>query len=285
MREKKKRGIEVIIAPEKEGEIKNVYISPPVLIIILVGFILFVSGVGYLIYCYTHSLVDARLVTYLEEVKEKKERKIEIMEKTIPELESKLSEIRLAQDDVERKLQLDKLRGDEGNLKRYEKMSIGEALLSARTLRQRLETIYSRVKNMGDDSRRIPSLKPTKGWIYRKFGYYESPFTNTIQMHRGIDIVGKRGQPIVASADGVVIFSGLKGGYGLTVEIDHGNGYITAYCHNKGNVVEVGDVVKRGQLIAYMGNTGRSTGTHLHYEVRYNGKYIDPEPFLLIEEF
>ncbi|RLC41376.1 MAG: hypothetical protein DRH51_03330, partial [Candidatus Coatesbacteria bacterium] len=124
MREKKKRGIEVIIAPEKEGEIKNVYISPPVLIIILVGFILFVSGVGYLIYCYTHSLVDARLVTYLEEVKEKKERKIEIMEKTIPELESKLSEIRLAQDEVERKLQLDKLRGDEGNLKRYEKMSI-----------------------------------------------------------------------------------------------------------------------------------------------------------------
>jgi murein DD-endopeptidase MepM/ murein hydrolase activator NlpD len=102
-------------------------------------------------------------------------------------------------------------------------------------------------------------------------------------MHRGIDIVGETGQPIWATADGVVVFAGVKGGYGLSIEIDHGNGYTTFYGHNKSNLVIEGDTVTRGTTIALMGSTGRSTGTHLHYEVRKDGVPINPDGFMLIE--
>jgi len=280
----RKRGLELIIAPQTGGDdIKSVYISLPKLILYSVCIIIFISGVIYLVYGYTHSIVDARWVSYFEETTKEKQRKIGIMEKTIPQVEQRLSKIKSSQLKMERDLQLDKVKTDDDNAKKYKNLSIDEVLSSAQNINQKLDDLYSKINNMGDGRSRVPSLAPTEGWILRRFGYYQSPFTGSIQMHRGIDIVGRRGQPIVASADGNVTFSGLREGYGLTVEIDHGNGYITTYCHNKGNTVKTGDIVKRGQIIAFMGSTGRSSGTHLHYEVRYNGKNLDPEPFMLVQ--
>ena len=98
---------------------------------------------------------------------------------------------------------------------------------------------------------------------------------------QGIDIANDIGTPIVAAADGVVVDSGWNsGGYGYMVDLDHGNGIVTRYAHNSRNAVSVGQVVKKGQLIAYMGSTGFSTGPHVHYEVRVNGKAVNPDRFL-----
>ncbi|PAB59203.1 hypothetical protein CCE28_11840 [Anaeromicrobium sediminis] len=121
-----------------------------------------------------------------------------------------------------------------------------------------------------------PDKWPTYGKITSKFGYRISPLTNRRQFHKGLDIANKTGTNILSAADGIVVFSDRMSGYGNTLIISHGYGYRTVYAHNKSNLVKVGQKVTKGQLIAKMGNTGRSTGPHVHFEVHYNGKRINP---------
>jgi murein DD-endopeptidase MepM/ murein hydrolase activator NlpD len=99
-------------------------------------------------------------------------------------------------------------------------------------------------------------------------------------MHKGIDIAAKHGTDIVAMADGIVIFSGWKGGYGKIVEVRHANGLETRYAHNSANLAKEGDMVRKGQVIAKLGSTGRSTGPHVHFEVRRNGEAVNPMQYL-----
>jgi murein DD-endopeptidase MepM/ murein hydrolase activator NlpD len=122
---------------------------------------------------------------------------------------------------------------------------------------------------------RIPLIYPVRGKITSLYGYRRSPFTGRPEFHEGVDI-RVDGDPIVATADGRVKFAGWRGGYGLVVIIDHGNGFETIYGHNSSLKVKSGQLVKRNQVIAIGGNTGHSTGPHLHYEVRKNGKPINP---------
>lgn len=123
----------------------------------------------------------------------------------------------------------------------------------------------------------IPSSLPVKGIITSKFGYRKSPFKSGYEFHGALDIAGLKGTPIKAAGEGVVIFSGRDtGGYGLMIKIDHKNGYVSAYGHNSKLIVASGEQVKRGQIIAYMGSTGKSTGTHCHFEVRLNGRPVNP---------
>lgn len=107
------------------------------------------------------------------------------------------------------------------------------------------------------------------------------PFTGKPAMHKGVDFAGKAGDDVLATAAGIVTWAGERNGYGVLVEIDHGDGMVTRYGHNQGLLVSVGDVVTKGQPIAIMGSTGRSTGTHVHYEVIRNGQPIDPLPFVV----
>jgi murein DD-endopeptidase MepM/ murein hydrolase activator NlpD len=118
------------------------------------------------------------------------------------------------------------------------------------------------------------------GVVTSQFGYRRHPITGRRAMHKGIDIAAKHGTDILAMADGVVIFSGRKGGYGNIVEVRHPNGLETRYAHNSRNVVTEGDVVRKGQVIAKLGSTGRSTGPHLHFEVRRNGEALNPAQYL-----
>jgi len=118
------------------------------------------------------------------------------------------------------------------------------------------------------------------GVVTSKFGYRRHPITGRSSLHKGIDIAGKVGSDIVAMADGLVIFSGRKSGYGNVVEIRHANGLETRYAHNSRNVVKEGDMVRKGQVIAKLGSTGRSTGPHVHFEVRRNGDAVDPMRYL-----
>lgn len=119
-----------------------------------------------------------------------------------------------------------------------------------------------------------------KGWISSYFGPRIDPFTGKPGFHPGIDFAGRMGENVHAIAGGVVTFAGRDGGYGNMVEIDHGDGYSTVYGHNERIDVKVGQVVKRGQVISQLGSTGRSTGPHVHLEVRYHGRPINPLKYI-----
>ncbi len=126
-----------------------------------------------------------------------------------------------------------------------------------------------------------PQGRPvTSGWISSYFGKRTDPFTGKPANHTGIDFAGKMGQEISAVADGVVTWSGDRYGYGIMVEINHGNGYSTRYAHNSENLVAVGDEVRKGQQVALMGETGRATGPNLHFEVLKNGRRVNPVNFI-----
>ena len=126
-----------------------------------------------------------------------------------------------------------------------------------------------------------PQGRPVSaGWISSYFGKRTDPFTGKPANHTGIDFAGKMGQEIEAVADGVVTWSGDRYGYGIMVEINHGNGYATRYAHNSENLVVVGDEVKKGQTVALMGETGRATGPNLHFEVLRNGRRVNPVNFI-----
>jgi len=126
-----------------------------------------------------------------------------------------------------------------------------------------------------------PSIWPTQGWLASKFGWRISPITGQKEFHKGLDIAGPIGTPIIAPADGIVSFVGHYGRYGLCVDINHGNGIVTRYGHLKRVLVKKGEHVKRRQIIAYMGNSGSSTGPHLHYEVRLNNIPVNPMRYIL----
>ncbi|MET1218754.1 MAG: M23 family metallopeptidase [Glaciecola sp.] len=119
-----------------------------------------------------------------------------------------------------------------------------------------------------------------KGWLSSYYGMRDDPFTGKPAMHKGIDFAGKEGEPVVATAAGVVTWAGERYGYGNLIEIDHGNGMVSRYGHNHSLTVKVGEIVTKGSTIALMGNTGRSTGAHVHYEIIKNGKQIDPLPYV-----
>ena len=126
-----------------------------------------------------------------------------------------------------------------------------------------------------------PSIRPAKGWISSRFGYRISPFTGRRELHAAYDIANREGSPIIAPADGVVTYVGKKGLYGNLLIVDHGYGLATRYGHLKSFDVKKGAKIKRGDIIAKMGSTGRSTGPHVHYEVRLNGVPVNPEKYFI----
>ncbi len=128
-----------------------------------------------------------------------------------------------------------------------------------------------------------PNIKPARGWLTSGFGYRQNPFTGKNAMHAGLDIAASPGSPVYAPADGLVIYASYDDSYGKLVSIDHGYGVTTRFGHNSQIYVHVGQRVSKWDVIAAVGNTGRSTGPHLHYEVRINSVPVDPINFILDE--
>jgi murein DD-endopeptidase MepM/ murein hydrolase activator NlpD len=126
-----------------------------------------------------------------------------------------------------------------------------------------------------------PEGRPVSGgFISSYFGEREDPFSGHEAYHKGVDFAGTAGSNVVAVAAGVVTWAGERTGYGNLVEINHGDGYVTRYAHNERTLVKVGETVKRGEAVALMGSTGRSTGPHVHFEVIRNGRQVDPLSFI-----
>jgi len=153
----------------------------------------------------------------------------------------------------------------------------GEAARQEQSLRQLQEYF--------DDQRSLlastPSIWPARGWVTSDFGTRLDPYSADRQMHEGLDIATPHGQQVVSPSDGVVVFNGVEGGYGKVMVLDHGYGVKTRYGHLSEVFVKLGDRVKRGEKVAAVGNTGKSTGPHLHYEVRVNGIPENPRKFIL----
>jgi murein DD-endopeptidase MepM/ murein hydrolase activator NlpD len=130
-------------------------------------------------------------------------------------------------------------------------------------------------------SERFPAGRPIrKGWLSSPYGYRRDPLTGRRAFHSGIDFAGKPGSDVVAVASGVVTWAARRDGYGKMIELDHGNGYLTRYGHTRETLVAVGDAVKRGERIALMGSSGRSTGPHVHFEVLRNGRPENPYKYV-----
>jgi len=148
---------------------------------------------------------------------------------------------------------------------REQQLTVLESLLASRQLGQRM----------------LPGGLPLiGGWISSHFGYRSDPFTGHGAFHAGVDFAGTLGSKVIAVGPGVVSFSGYKNGYGNVVEITHPTGYTTRYGHNSRNLVRVGQNIERNQAIAIIGSTGRSTGTHVHFEVERDGKVLNPMRYL-----
>lgn len=126
-----------------------------------------------------------------------------------------------------------------------------------------------------------PAIWPADGLVTSDFGNRRSPFTGLTEFHKGLDIAAEKGTPVMATANGKVIFADKKGPHGNLLIIDHGHGMVTRYAHLSKFLKKVGDSVKRGEEVALIGNTGRSTGPHVHYEVRVNGVPVDPASYIL----
>lgn len=143
------------------------------------------------------------------------------------------------------------------------------------------ESLFGHLENQRNLLSSTPSIRPTEGWISSSFGYRKSPFTGLREFHKGLDIANHNGTPVIATADGTVTFVGNNGFLGKVIKIDHGHGMVTRYAHIKKALKKRGETVKRGDTIALMGNTGRSTGSHLHYEVYLNGIPVNPKKYIL----
>jgi murein DD-endopeptidase MepM/ murein hydrolase activator NlpD len=156
--------------------------------------------------------------------------------------------------------------------------SLGDKL---RRQSSQLDTLQFLMMNRQLESDLTPTGWPVrKGWISSRFGERNDPFTGERVQHRGLDFAGTRGSEVLSVASGVVIWAASRTGYGSTVEIDHGNGYQTRYAHNKQLEVKPGDHVNAGQVIALMGDSGRASAPHVHFEVLHDGNRVNPSKFV-----
>lgn len=146
---------------------------------------------------------------------------------------------------------------------------------------RKLDMLETFLQSESLSNRLTPSGRPVEsGWLSSKFGKRTDPFSGKQDYHKGVDFAGKEGSNVIAVGDGVVSWAGERSGYGNLIEITHGSGYVTRYGHNKKFLVAEGNKVAKGEAIALMGSTGRSTGPHVHFEVLKNNKRVNPAKFL-----
>jgi murein DD-endopeptidase MepM/ murein hydrolase activator NlpD len=282
----KRHHMNVMVVPHGAGPSRNVYVHFFVLALLILASVGLLTFAGIMVSGYWKNIIDLSQLTLLEQRDRDEQRKLEVMEKGISELEGKAADINKQYDTIVISHRLGEVRPAEALLPPEDNVP-SDRLLAVETRLSRvsknLAVVRRRFDADPDGLALIPSIIPCSGWFYREFGNTVSPFTSRVEMHRGLDIVAPRGTAIVATADGIVTKADLEEHYGLVVEIDHGNGYVTRYGHNMRNVAQSGMKIKRGQIIAYVGSTGRSSCTHVHYEVIKDGLPYNPRFFILRE--
>jgi murein DD-endopeptidase MepM/ murein hydrolase activator NlpD len=159
-------------------------------------------------------------------------------------------------------------------------IAMGDLESTIAAVEERLQTVYDLHQDRLTYWASMPSIWPSRGWLTSDFGPRRRPVRGGTTFHKGIDIAAKSGTPVLSPGDGLVTFSGYKGGLGKTVMVDHGYGVVTVYGHNSENFVKEGDRIRRGELIGSIGRTGVATGSHLHYQIEVDGVPVDPMRYI-----
>ncbi len=161
---------------------------------------------------------------------------------------------------------------------------IDKLLRQARLQSRDYEEILSHLESANEQIRTTPSLRPVNvGFVSSRFGWRMDPISGRRAMHRGVDFSARMGTPVYATADGVVSYSGVEQTYGNVIEVSHGSGFVTRYAHLQRRLVQKGQKVTRGDVVGRVGSTGRSTFSHLHYEIERQGERVDPLRFVLAD--
>ena len=296
-----KKRYTVLFLPQDSGRVRSLTIP----VVLLKGLVLFLvlslGGISWVIYDYTRIRSEYDQLDALK--RENIDQKIAIrsMASKLSDLEKELIKLKT----FDRKLRvianLDGGKEEEGNLLGVGGPGPGEGL-SPDPRKEALEGLKEKLSLLEREVERqkvsfselhghlldkkvllasTPSIWPARGWVTSGYGYRISPFTGLRQFHQGIDIANRFGTPVVAPADGVVVKVGMDYSFGKHIVISHGYGITTRYGHLAKLLVKKGQKVKRGQIIGRMGNTGKSTGPHLHYEVVVNGRPKNPMMYIL----
>ncbi len=294
----------LIILSSANRKIRQFMISPRFIALSIAVVLASLSLGGYGLYRYTASKDDRQQVKALKRANQMQQEKIQSIASELDELRQRLA--RLQELDKKIRVIADlEHKGVEGQLPGMGGVGSEEGVLQSlhqerkdrwvKRLRQEverfrglasqqeasLEALVDQLSDRRDLLARTPSIWPTQGWLTCGFGYRQSPFTGLREFHRGLDVSTKPGTPVIAPADGVVVEVGNDPDYGEIIRLDHGLGHKTFYAHLSETVVKKGQRVHRGQMIGKVGNTGRSTGPHLHYEVHLNGTAVNPLRYIL----
>ncbi|EOD01660.1 M23 family metallopeptidase [Caldisalinibacter kiritimatiensis] len=306
IKSKKNNSISLIVVPNSNTKnIRQMKLPTwiPKLIFLLI--IIFLSSTVYLFQSYktlkSKYTVNVDKLKVLKQKNERQKAEIETLKQKTAEIEDKLKTISELQETVRDMVGLKESKLEKEKDSNSISSRNGAALLNTTSLHPDLISIEQQMDTLSklldegqeelsglivDVEKRLkyleakPNYKPAPGRISSGFGYRINPFGRNREFHTGIDIANNYGTKIVAAGSGVVTFSGYNGGMGYVVVISHGYGYQSIYGHNKKLLVEVGDKVEKGETIALMGSTGRSTGPHVHFEIRYYGKPVDPEDII-----
>ena len=184
----------------------------------------------------------------------------------------------IPKDDLDQEIPLEQ---KHNNLMREMHNQVTQTNIAAKKQALDFEHLIKKLEEKRNLLASTPSIRPVDGWITSRFGYRKSPFTGRKEFHAGLDIANKSGTQIIATANGRVSYAARKMYIGNLVVIDHGHGRVTKFGHLKKILVKQGQKVKRGEVIGLIGNTGRSTGPHVHYEVRINGTPVNPLKYIL----
>ncbi|MBI2113641.1 MAG: peptidoglycan DD-metalloendopeptidase family protein [candidate division NC10 bacterium] len=295
-----KRFYTVLILPDATSPARKFHITKP--IVTAVSSVVAVSVLAFAFFLYQYVNLNVRMLELKQLRQEVGDR--DLLASKVGQLEGELSRLR----DLDRKLRvvagldpeddrgrlaqggaevlsrsalLDAVRKGTGRLAEWVNRDL-EALGQEITSRERS---FRELKTLLEEKRSIlvstPTIWPVKGLVTAGYGYRQSPFTGRREMHEGLDVAAPHGSPILATADGVVSFSGPLSAFGNVVFINHGHGFTTFYAHNSSNRVKEGQQVRRGEVVAYVGTSGRTTGPHVHYEVQVNGTTVNPLKYIV----
>ncbi|PLY00342.1 MAG: hypothetical protein C0624_12245 [Desulfuromonas sp.] len=282
----------VLIIPEGSHRVRRYVLERPVMRAIVAMSLVLVSAFSVAMWDYARTKIDESELYRLRVENQTQMRELQRLALNLADLRKEM--VVLAQNDAKVRV-MAKLAGPKGDLMN----GVGGPLevdsgSGISELQRQIDSIRMAIDLRRDSQEEVqgflndqrsflgatPQGWPVKGWLTSTFGMRKSPFSGRMKMHEGLDVAARTGTPVYTTADGVVSRAETAAGYGKLVVIDHGYGYRTYYGHNSKIYVKVGQRVKRGDKITAVGNTGTSTGSHLHYEVRMNGVPLNPHKFI-----
>jgi len=286
------RKFTVLIIPEGSHQVRRFRFNRSLVNGLLGASMLMLLAVSALVYDYVQTRFDQAEFTRLKNVNLDQRLQLANLASQLEVLQQDIQ--LLAQNDAKVRVMAqltsttsDSMTGVGGAPETQPKAEISDLQQKIEQVRQQIDLhrqSQEEIQGFLNDQRSLLAAKPegwpTKGWMTSGFGMRKSPFTGHRKMHEGLDIAARTGTPVYATADGIVSRAETTAGYGKLVVIEHGYGYKTYYAHNSKLLVKVGQRVKRGEKISAVGNTGSSTGSHVHYEVRRNGVPLNPRKFL-----